>query len=218
MRSIALITAGLAIFFLGLLAVLIDSAFAAASPQASFTGWSLGGGCSGTDGPVAAVAAAAGGCAAKPAPTGYCGAAAGRYPASGKAGGGGGALSWAKKSASRFGLRFGGVWKDDDNQCPRRRCAVGARFPLVRIKRRSRVVILLFSLVQFDFVVIIKAQHHLFIALDVDSAVTGFLVLLAVCEEAVDIEVVVLHQCVCSLFLWSRKNRPKNRGLIIAPL
>lgn len=41
MRSIALITAGLAIFFLGLLAVLIDSAFAAASPQASFTGWSL---------------------------------------------------------------------------------------------------------------------------------------------------------------------------------
>lgn len=41
MRSIALITAGLAIFFLGMLAVLIDSAFAASRPEASFTGWSL---------------------------------------------------------------------------------------------------------------------------------------------------------------------------------
>ncbi len=41
MHSIALFTAGLAIFFLGLLAVLVDSALAAASPQASFTGWSL---------------------------------------------------------------------------------------------------------------------------------------------------------------------------------
>ena len=130
-------------------------------------------------------------------------------------------MSWAKKSASRFGLRFGGVWKDDDNPCPRRRCAVGARFPLVRIKRRSRVVTLLFSLVQFDFVVVIKAQHHLFLALDVDSAgvqievvvlrargasdevvqIEFLVVLLAAFKEAVDIEVVVgLHWCVCVLY------------------